>query len=139
MSTSIVVMAASGILITALYLLNKAETAKGQRLFLSSLRSRLDSIVIARTENWNQWKKYVGASSFRLFLHYLLHQGLGFALFVIRWIEGKLHGLRRRNKMVARVTSDNDNHLSHIAKHKEEVALSEEEQQERRERILNDQ
>lgn len=132
-------MTASGILIIALYLLNKAEAAKGQRLFLSPLRSRLDSLVLARTENWNRWKRYVGASSFRLFLHYLLHQCLGLALFVIRWIEGKLSGLRRRNKMVARVTSDNDNHLSHIAKHKEEMALSEEEQRERKDRILNDQ
>lgn len=132
-------MAVSGILVVALFLLNKAEAAKGQRIFLPSLRSKLDEAVLARTDSWNRWKRYFGASSFRLFLHYLLHQGLGLALFVIRWIEGKLHGLRRRNKMVARVSSDSDNHLSHIAKHKEEVALSEEERQERKERSLNDQ
>ena len=58
---------------------------------------------------------------------------------MIRWIEGQLHGLRRRNKLVAKVANDSDNHLSHIAKHKEEVALSEEERQERRDRSLNDQ
>ena len=133
-------MAASGLLVAVLFFLHKAEAAKGRRVFLSSLRSRLDAWVLPRTEGWNRWKKYVGASSFRLFLHYLLHQGLGLALFVIRWIETRLSRLRRRNKLVAKVAvSDTDNHLSHIARHKEEVALSEEEIRERKERSLNDQ
>ncbi len=133
-------MAVSGLLLATLFFLYKAEAAKGQRLFLTGIRDRLDGFVQRRLEGWNRWKKYVGASSFRLFLHYLLHQGLGAALFIIRWIEGQLHGLRRRNKMVAKVAvSDSDNHLSHIAKHKEEMALTEEERKELKERSLNDQ
>ena len=63
MSTSLIVMAISGLLVATLFFLNKAEAAKGQRLFLPSLRAKLDEMVLARTAGWNRWKKYVGAST----------------------------------------------------------------------------
>lgn len=137
MSMPLVLIIASGLPLIALYFLSKAEASRGRKIVLSGARDKLDSIVLNRMKSWERWKVYVGASSFRLFLHYLLHQCLGAALFLINWTEKKVHGLRHRNKLVAKVAVGDDNHLLHIAKHKDEVALSEEEKQELKEKSLN--
>ncbi len=133
-------MAVSGVLSLILFIVFKAEAAKGRRIFLSTFRHYLDQQISKRGNSWALWKKYFGASSFRLFLHYLLHQGLGATLFVISFIENKLHDLRRKNKNIAKVVvgSDRDNHLHHIAMHKKSTALSEKEKEGLKERSMND-
>lgn len=132
-------MAVSGILALILFIVFKAETAKGRRIFLVSFRHYLDQQIAKRSNSWVLWKKYFGASSFRLFLHYLLHQGLSATLYVIGFIESRLHNLRRKNKIIAKdVGGDNENHLHHIAEHKKTTALSEEEKEDRKERFMND-
>ncbi len=132
-------MVVSGALALILFFMYKAEAARGNRIFLVSLRRSLDLQIAKRAKGWSLWKKYFGASSFRLFLHYLLHQGLGATIYVIGFIESRLHNLRRKNKIIAKVVgSDSENHLHHIAEHKKSTALSDEEKEDRKERSMND-
>lgn len=139
MLISLYIMAVSGIAAIALFFLYKAEAARGKRVFLVSFRHYLDEQILKRGRSWVLWKKYFGASSFRLFLHYLLHQGLSASLYIIGFIESRLHNLRHKNKIIAKVvSSDSENHLHHIAEHKKSTALSDEEKIDRKERHMND-
>lgn len=132
-------MAVSGALALTLFILYNAEAAKGKRVFLVPLREYLDAEIVKRSNGWTMWKKYFGTSSFRLFLHYLLHQGLSASIYLVGFIQSRLHRLRQKNKIVAKVvSSDSDNHLHHIAEHKKSVALTEEEKENLKERSLND-
>lgn len=133
-------MLGSGGLLIACFLLFKAESARGQRLILSRLRTAADLQLEARRRRWEAWKQYFGASSLRLFLHYLLHQFLSSILYLVHGLEQGLHRLRTHNRAIAKDVkgSRSDNHLSHIAAHKASVALSPEEQTSRKERALND-
>ena len=139
MLISLYIMAVSGVLSLILFFIYKAEAAKGKRIFLVNFRKYLDLQIEKRGQGWRVWKKYFGASSFRLFLHYLLHQGLSASLFVINFLERRLNNLRHKNKIIAKVvSSDSENHLHHIAEHKKSTALSDEEKEDRKERSMND-
>ncbi|PIR85681.1 hypothetical protein COU14_03135 [Candidatus Kaiserbacteria bacterium CG10_big_fil_rev_8_21_14_0_10_44_10] len=139
MLISLYIMAVSGVLSLILFFIYKAEAAQGKRIFLVRFRQHLDSELLKRSASWIRWKKYFGASSLRLFLHYLLHQGLSASLFVINFLERRLNNLRRKNKIIAKVvSSDSENHLHHIAEHKKSTALSDEEKEDRKERSMND-
>lgn len=139
MLISLYIMAVSGILSLVVFIVFKTEAVRGKRVFLINFRHYLDQQITKRSSSWILWKKYFGASSFRLFLHYLLHQGLGATLYVISFIESRLHNLRHKNKIIAKVvSSDSENHLHHIAEHKKSTALSDEEKEDRKERSMND-
>lgn len=131
---------AVSVLFVAGLALTVIEKNRGRRLVLSTARNSLDLMLIDQSERWSRWKQYFGASSFRLFLHYILHQLLGFFLYFVRKLEYALHRLRRHNRNVAEEVKStrSENHLSHIAAHKASTALSTEEKEALRERVLND-
>lgn len=137
MSTAFYLMIGSGIVLIALLLLFKAESSSGKRLFLSSLRNKLD-INLVRTSLYKKyWVSFKKTASIRLLLHFIVHHILGAVLFTVRAIEGKLNKLRRHNRLIAKSMSSKG-HLHHIAKHREETALSVEEKEALKERSLND-
>lgn len=140
MTTPMYIMLVSGLILLALFLFLKAENANGRRLVLSSSRNKLDLKFARYVAANNSWRRYIGTSSVRLFLHFVLHHILGIVLFIIKSVETRVHLLRRRNKIIAKGVSKStpDNHLHHISKHKEENALSAEEKEVLRERSLND-
>jgi hypothetical protein len=140
MGMSFYVMLVSGGLLAIFYVLLQAESARGQRLLWPSGRNFLDSKLRQYNEQWIHWKQYVGASSFRLFLHYVLHQFLSSVLYLVRKLETGLNHLRKRNRKIAKEVKSHqvDNHLTHIAAHKASVALSGEEKAALRERTLLD-
>lgn len=140
MGMAFYVMIGSGLLLTAFALLLRAEAVNGRRLFLRQARQAIDLKLFERSRQWQIWKQYLGASSLRLFLHYLLHQVLSSILFIIRRLEKLLSRLRKHNRAIAKDVKNvrRENHLSHIAAHKVSTALSPEEQAALRERTLND-
>lgn len=140
MTFSLWITVSSGILLLAFFLLFKTEASNGRRLVLSNSRNFLDSKLSKQNERWSVWRRYFGASSFRLFLHYSLHQLLGAFLYIVRKLEALLNRLRHHNRNIAKDVKGpgSDNHLSHIAAHKASTALSEEEKETLKERSLND-
>lgn len=139
MPTAFYLMLASALILIALFFFFKAETIRGKRFILDSFRERLDMNLSLYFRDKHQWRKHLGASSLRLFLHFILHHVISGTLFVIKSIEARLKKLKRHNRLVAKnITSNGNSHLRSIAKHKEDVALSPEERAARNERSLND-
>lgn len=134
-------MLGSGLLLLGLFLLFRSETATNKRLVFEGMRDRLDARILERAAKSGSWRQYVGASSLRLLLHFLLHQFLGAVLYIMKAVETRLNKLRNRNRLIAKSVSavSEDNHLSHIARHKEAVALSPEEKEALRSKSLLDQ
>lgn len=133
-------MIGSALFLIGFFFVFQAENTKNGRLFLSGFRSYLDRKIERQQVRWQIWKRYVGASSFRLFLHFLFHQVLGFILFLNRKIEGLLSRLRHHNRLLARTTTPRavSGHLGDIAAHKATMALTEEEKVALKERRLTE-
>jgi|GEM_PF-6496241 len=130
----------SGIILVTLFLLFKTEQAKGRMVILVTLRDRLDRKIISYNHKRAQ-NRHLRLSSIKLFLHFIVHKAISLMLNITTKIQLKLKRLRHRNKVLAKTTKDtteNKNHLQHIADYKESVSLSEEEEAELKERSLND-
>lgn len=140
MPTAFYVMLLSGLLLLVALLLFRAESVKGRRLLLSKWRGAADVSLERRLAAFVGVKKMIGASSLRLFMHYLLHQVLGAGLWLARFMEAQLHRLRAKNKVVAKDlrSKNEDNHLHHIAEHKNSLNLTDEERERIKERSLED-
>lgn len=139
MSTALYVLFASGLILIVLFFLFKAESARGKRFILGSARGALDMRLSLYFKDKHHWRRHIGASSLRLFLHFVLHHMISGILFAIKSVEGRLSKLKRHNRLIAKkITSGGNSHLRSIAKHKEENALSPEEREARNERSLND-
>ncbi|MEX0913277.1 MAG: hypothetical protein WDZ56_01970 [Candidatus Paceibacterota bacterium] len=139
MSIAFYLMLASGFLLITLFFLFKAESVKGRRVVLGSVRGALDLKLSEHFKDKYLWRKYIGASSFRLLFHFVLHHVISATLFIIKSVEDRLRKLKRHNRLIAKnISSTGSSHLRSVAKHKEETALSPEEKEARNERSLND-
>lgn len=139
MFTALYLLIASSVTLIALFFFFKAESVKGKRLVLGPQREKLDMKLSLYFRDKHHWRKHIGASSLRLFFHFVLHHIISATLFIIKSVEGNLNKLKRHNRLVAKsITSGGNSHLRSIAKHKVDVALSPEEKDARNERSLND-
>lgn len=131
-------MLASGLALLLVSLLFRSEERSGRRFLLSGLRDRADAYIERSAISFLGVKKVMGASSLRLFLHYVLHQILSAILFIINFVEDRLHRLRAKNKVVAKdiKAKSDDSHLARVAEHKNAVSLSPEERERIREQTL---
>lgn len=140
-SIPLMIAAASAVLLTIWFLIIQAETNRGRRLFLGGTRSRLDIGLVSWQQNLNQAASRFGAGTLRLTMHFVMHQLLGLVLLIIKFVETRVHGLRKRNKIVAMGAAISDsakNHLHHIAEHKESTALTETQKKRLRKKSLED-
>lgn len=103
------------------------EDIKGKRVFLLSLRVKLDSLLLMLLRKFQQVAFSFTNGFMRLLLHYGAHSVLKRVLALIRKLEMKVEELVRHNRKVAKDISAVKvrNHLDAIADHKQEVALSE--------------
>ena len=103
------------------------EDIKGKRVFLLSLRAKLDTLLSVLVTKFEQVAFSFTNGFMRLLLHYGAHSVLKRVLAVIRKLEMKVEELVRHNRKVAKDISAVKvrNHLDAIAEHKQEVALSE--------------
>lgn len=138
MTLPLYLMLAFGLILIVLFFLFKVETVKGKRLILGSTRTAIDAKLSLYFKDNHLWRKYIGGSSLQLLFHFLLHHTISGILFIIKSVEERLRKLKRHNRLIAKKITDGGSHLRTIAKHKEEVALTQDEKDVRNERSLND-
>lgn len=96
-------MLGSGLGLLGMVLLFRAEDVGGRRFALRGWRDRADLYLERHSGLFKKLKRFFGTSSLRLLLHYVLHQILSLVLFIIGFLEDRLHRLRMKNKVVAKV------------------------------------
>jgi hypothetical protein len=112
----------------------RLEDARGKLLFFASVRRAFTRGITQMLERYIGWHPYVGRGFFRLLLHYFAHGFLRRVLNGIRRLEERVERLMRQNRQVAKSidAEKRQSHLTAIAEHKIETALSEREKQRRR-------
>lgn len=120
MSIVIYIMLGSGIALLGSVFLFKAEAVGGRRLIFGGARSRLDRYLESNSNFIVRSKRLLGTSSLRLLLHYVLHQILSLVLLVVGFVEARLHRLKIKNKVVAKVirAKNEETHLSRLVRQK---------------------
>ena len=118
------------LLLTLLYVM---EDIKGTRIVLPRLREAFDRALIFVQQKLRALLSFFTHGFMRLLLHYGAHTVLNRLLSALRTLEGRVEELVRKNRKLAKDirTPKERNHLDAIAAHKEEVALSDEEREER--------
>lgn len=115
------------LVLTALF---RVELKNGERLFLGGFRGWLDTVVSSLFEWFARVLSYLHAGVFRTTLHYIVHHILDRIIAALIRLQKRLFQVYEKNKWkhktIERVDSkDNvDEHLSAIAEHKRETALT---------------
>jgi hypothetical protein len=110
------------------------EDGQGKVLVLTGMRASLNRLIEKVFSPLSRWHPYMGRGFFRLIMHYMLHSVLRRVLRLLRRIESSLETLIRQNRQVAKAidAEKRQTHLTAIADHKLETALSPREKQRRR-------
>lgn len=118
------------VLLTGIYTL---EDIRNRRIVLVRLRESFDIILQRIAVKLGNGKSFFTHGFMRLMLHYGAHTILKRLLTTLRRMESRVEELVRKNRRVAKDirAAKVKNHLDEIAQHKQEVALSEEEKEER--------
>ncbi|MEK7639473.1 MAG: hypothetical protein AAB388_04920 [Patescibacteria group bacterium] len=120
----------SSILFVALTSLYEMERRRGHRLFLSSTRARLDAFVVAVTHRCTRavdhFVHFVVKLNWYYSVHSFLRSVLVFLGAVYRYFEHHFEHNRARTKELRREKQkqSTENHLSQMAAHKVETALT---------------
>ncbi len=101
---------------------------------LASARSLLTKVLTSIHDKIFHVHPFMGRGFFRLIMHYALHGVLKRCLRLLRSAEAGLEALMRQNRQVAKAidAEKRQTHLTAIADHKIETALSPREKQRRR-------
>jgi hypothetical protein len=112
----------------------RLEDTRGRLVVFPRLRTGLTHVLAALMARVAGWHPYLGRGFFRLLMHYFMHSFLRRTLNFVRRLEGKIERLMRQNRQVAKAidAEKRQSHLTAIAEHKLETALSEREKQRRR-------
>lgn len=128
MKTALILLACSTLALVAIAGVFRFEDARGgNRVTLVRTRSFFDRSVVTTYTKLSQVDTYLGRGFARLMLHYAAHGILQKILSFVSRTEKKVEHLLRQNKQVAKdiQTSKEKNHLTKIAEHQQEVALTE--------------
>jgi hypothetical protein len=114
------------LLLTFVYVV---EDIKGERVFLLSLRAKLDAFFVYVLRRIELMMFSFSNGVVRLLLHYGAHTILKRVLAFIRGLEVRVEELVRKNRRIAKSIGAlrSGGHLSALAEHKEEVALTDKE------------
>jgi hypothetical protein len=123
----------STVVLTVLTFVYVIEDRKERRIVLEGFRSWLDKLFTKLLKKLAAVRAFFTHGFVRLLLHYSAHKILKRILATLQRLEKKVEELVRRNRTVAKTikASKEKNHLHAIAEHKEEVALSDKEKEER--------
>ncbi len=136
MSTELLVTVTSDVVLGLLALLFRAEEARGSRLFLGTVRSYLDRVVIFCSLQLSRITQYVNIHIVRVSFHYIVHSVLGFMIALLHRVQNRLSHLQTRNRHRVKAVKKSrtiESHLDKLTSFKEESALSEAEKSRRRE------
>jgi hypothetical protein len=115
------------LLLTVLYTI---EDVKGKRIFMVSGRESLDRFLNAFSLEISRISYGFAHGFMRLLFHYGAHSILKRVLSGIRNLEVRVENLVRANRKIAKdIRNKTRTHLSDIADHKEEVALTDKEKE----------
>ncbi len=110
------------VLLTVVYAI---EDAKGRRIFLATVREKIDAFLISLSLQISSWFFSFGHGFMRLLFHYGAHSILKRVLTALQGLESHVEDLVRKNRKVARDIRDRKrSHLTDIAAHKETVSLT---------------
>lgn len=112
------------------------EDIQGRRILLPRVRERFDAFLVRLLAKGTEVRLFFTHGFLRLLLHYGVHSILKRIQAALRRVEKYIEALVRKNRTVAKEVraTKKKTHLEAIAKHKEEVALSDAEKQKRRSR-----
>lgn len=109
----------------------RVEDRRERYLFLGVIRGRFDQWVAEQYLVHHRWSGHLGRGFFRLLFHYFIHGILDRLLRFVRWMEARVERLMRHNRQVAKTigAEKRETHLTAIAAHKAETALTERQKQ----------
>jgi hypothetical protein len=142
MATAGIIFASSSILFIAFAIMVRIEHAKARRLVGGPLRASLDKRIMRIEQKWsNNWKHvsmYVVQLGWYYSIHSLLRTILRVLVSVYTYIEQIFEKNRLRTKEIRKEFKRHvaQSHLTHMAHHKENTALSPKEKTELRSRKL---
>jgi len=127
----------SSLALMVLGLLFYIEDTRGVR-FMAGLRRRADALVDWCVVRWHIVLLRIGDGTGRIGIHFLLHHLLRIGRILSHWLDEQLRILQRRNRRIARTlhAARTESHLTAIATHKHQTALSQEEKQKLKEQSL---
>ena len=114
------------------------EERKGVRLF-EHARKHADFFVLKTAYTCNEYVRFLRKDFFQQTLHFSFHTILRYILQCMVWTEKMVRRIMRKNKIIAKNAERESTTLSkleEIALHKIESALTEEEKNAHREKIL---
>ena len=115
------------LLLTVVYTI---EDVKGKRIFMVGARESLDRFLNAFSLKISRFVYGFAHGFMRLLFHYGAHSVLKRVLAGIRRLEVRVENLVRANRKIAKdIRNKTRTHLSDIADHKEEVALTDKEKE----------
>jgi len=131
MSLPLSILIGSTITLVILTGVFRVEDARGRRLFLGRVRAFIDEVMLRWFGTHHVWVQHLGRGFFRLLFHYFAHGVLNQVLKLVHWLETKLEVLIRQNRQVAKAigAEKRETHLTAIAEHKAQTALTEREKQ----------
>lgn len=135
MPIALSLLGGSAAVLLVLTVLFRKEAIHGERVFLSTARGKLDGVVLKIRNFWSKVFSHLGSGVFRATIHYIMHQFLGVIIHGLLRAQKKLFELHERHRKInkhVQEKSEGDPHLTAIAAHKEETALSETEKRKRR-------
>ena len=137
MLTPLTSLLACAALTAVLAIIFAIEDRRGA-VFLPRVRAGADRLVTTIGSWWARILHHVANGSVRLMFHYLVHRTLTLLTRVFSGASHYFEQLKRRNKRIARTVQKErfDSHLSLIAAHKKEQALTKREREVLRERSL---
>jgi hypothetical protein len=138
MNNNILGLILSILLTIALLCIFRYEEQKGVR-FASWVRSRADLGVLKAVHFFHRTFDVVGRDALRQILHYFLHSFLRVTLIINQQWEKRVRSMMVANKTLAQNADrerKNRNKLEEIALHKMENALTDEQKQAHRDKML---
>ncbi len=131
MSLPVYMLIGSTITLVILAGVFRVEDKRAQKVLLPRLRNALDAFLLRRMGAHAFASSHVGQGFFRLLFHYFAHGVLNRVLAAIRWIEIRVESLIRQNRQIAKTigAQKRETHLTAIAEHKAQTALTEREKQ----------
>lgn len=127
MSAGLTVMGVSAVVLVVLTALFRAEMKRRERVLLGGVRGGLDAMVLYITGIFGRLCAHLQAGVIRTTMHYIVHHVLEGVISVLLRLQKRLFRVYEKNKWHHNPSSGSENtdpHLTAIAEHKKETALT---------------
>jgi hypothetical protein len=126
-------------LLVILAVLFRTEDVKGKKVFLGTIRTALDSVLITVSVYVQKVFLYIGRGAVRQTTHFLVHKLLQNLLRCIRTCERFLRHLQYKNRVVAHADHHSehvDDRMRAVRDHADTIKVSDDERRAQRRALL---